>query len=343
MQDTTREPLNFLKVARFLYRWKGTFTLVVILSGILAYVFASPLVTTPLYRSVTKFYPTSAGALSDQVTDPDAVHDEGYLEYGEEKRVEGFLEILKSEELKQLMLKRFDLFDHYEIPPDAAKRYKRFSRTFKSNFTFSKTQYMAIEVSVLDKNPNKAARMANTIVQLADSLQRQLRQERAEEALKVVKANYKANKRRAAQLADSIQTLADKGLVAFEEQSQKLVETFGKARIENQPAVARSIEAKLDVVGRWGPVYHGLINQLNILNERTAILHENYQRIKSDTKSTMKDVFIIDEAKPSADDAKPNKPLIMAIAVIGAFIITALVVRVYERWTTLKAEITGQP
>lgn len=342
MQDESREPLNFLKVIRFLYRWKGTFTTTVILSGILAYLVASPLITTPLYRSATTFYPTSAGALSDQVTDPDAVHDMGYLEYGEEKRVEGFLQILKSEELKALMLKRFNLFDHYDIPPDAPKRYKRFSRTFKSNFSFSKTQFMAIEVSVLDKDPRKAARMANTIVHLADSLQRNLRKERAQEALKVVKADFEDYQRRAAELADSIKRLSDKGLVAFEEQSQKLVETLGKARLQNQGSVVEAIEEKLDVVGRWGPVYNGLINQINMVNERITLLYENYQRIKSDAETDLKDVYVLDVAKPSGDDAKPNKPLIVAIALIGGFIITALGLRAYERWHILKPEITGQ-
>ncbi len=342
MQDQTREPLNFLKVIRFLYRWKVTFFIVVILSGALAYLFASPLVTTPLYRSATTFYPTSKGALSDQVLDPDGVHDEGYLDFGEEPRVESFLEILNSETLKGIMLRRFNLFKHYEIPPSTPNRYKSFSKTFKSNFNFSKTQFMAIEVSVLDKDPQKAARMANTMVQLADSIQGNLRKERAREALKVVKDKYQDQKARASEIADSLKTLSNKGLVAFEEQSERLVETMGKARLQNQGEVVDIIKDKLDIVGKWGPVYHGLISQLNLVNERITILHENYQRIKGDIEADLTKTYILDKAKPTSDDAKPNKPLIVAIVLLGSFIITAIILRIYERWNILKSEITGQ-
>lgn len=342
MQDQSREPLNFLKVVRFLYRWKITFFIVVILSGGLAYLFASPLITTPLYRSATTFYPTSKGALSHQVLDPDGTHEEGYLEFGEEPRVESFLEILKSETLKGIMLRRFDLFEHYDIPPSAPNRYKRFSQTFNSNFEFSKTQFMAIEVSVLDKDPQKAARMANTIVQLADSIQGNLRRERAKDALKVVKDKYQDQKARAAEIADSLQALSKKGLVAFEEQSESLVETLGKARLQDQGKVVDVIKDKLDVVGKWGPVYHGLISQLNLVNERITKLYENYQRIKGDIEADLRETYVLDKAQPTSDDAKPNKPLIVAIALLGSFIITAIVLRIYERWHILKREITGQ-
>lgn len=201
---------------------------------------------------------------------------------------------------------------------------------------------MAIEVSVLDKDPQKAARMANTMVQLADSIQGNLRKERAREALKVVKDKYQDQKARASEIADSLKTLSNKGLVAFEEQSERLVETMGKARLQNQGEVVDIIKDKLDIVGKWGPVYHGLISQLNLVNERITILHENYQRIKGDIEADLTKTYILDKAKPTSDDAKPNKPLIVAIVLLGSFIITAIILRIYERWNILKSEITGQ-
>ena len=341
MQDQNRNPLNFLKVVRFLYRWKITFLIVVLPSAILAYIFASPPFTDPLFRSVSTFYPTSEGALSDQVIQPDGVHDEGYLNFGEEERVEAFLEILNSEKVKGIMLKRFNLFEHYEISKEAANRYKRFSRTFKSNIEVSKTQFQAVQVEVLDEDPQMAADMANTMVQLADSLQNQLRNKRAQETLRIVKDKYQQQQKRVATLADSVKTLADKGLVSFEEQSERLVETLGKAQLENQGEIVRNVEEKLDVVGRYGPVYHGLIEQITYVNERIGVLYETYERIKADAEEKLSNVYIVDKAKPSSDDAKPNKPLIVALVLVGSFIITALLARTYERWSVLKAEITG--
>lgn len=341
MEDQSRNPVNFLKGIRFLYRWKITFLAAVLPSAILAYILASPPFTDPLYRSVTTFYPTSEGALSDQVIHPDGVHEEGYLNFGEEQRVEVFLETLNSEKIKGIMLKQFNLFEHYDIPQDAANRYKRFSRTFKSNVEISKTQFQAVKVEVLDEDPGMAADMANALVQAADSLQNQLRNERAQNTLRIVKDKYQQQQNRVATLADSVKALADKGLVAFEEQSERLVETLGKARLENQGEIVRRLENKLDVVGQYGPVYHGLIEQITYVNERIGILYETYERIKADAEEKLSNVYVIDKAKPSSDDAKPNKPLIVALVLVGSFIITALLARTYERWSVLKAEITG--
>lgn len=341
MQDQNRDPLNFLKVVRFLYRWKITFSIAIIGSAVLAYFFASPPITTPLYRSVSVFYPTSEGALSDQVVQPDAVHDEGYLDFGEEKRVEGFLQVLKSESLKSIMLKRFNLFEHYDIPKSADNRYKRYLKTFRSNVNFSKTQFMAVEVEVFDEDPKHAAKMANTLVDLADSLQASMRKERARKAMQVMYDKYQDQRARFAELSDSAAVLAERGLVAFEGQSERLTETLGKAQLNQQRQLVEELQQQLDVVGRLGPVYHGLVEQMTKVNERTAILYEAYQRIRADVESDLSDVYVLDRARPSDDDAKPNKPLIVVIVVIGSFIVTALLARLYERWSTFKAEITG--
>lgn len=342
MEDQKSNPLNFLKVIRFLYRWKITFSIVVFPSAILAYILASPPFTEPLYRSASVFYPTSEGAFSDQVIQPDAVHDNGYLDVGEEERVERFLQILKSEKLKAMMLRRFNLLKHYEIPKDAENRYKKFAKTYKSNFNFSKTQFRAIEAEVFDKNPEKAARMANAVVNIADSLHTEVKQKRAQEAMAVVKDKFEQQKVRAAELADSIKILAEKGLVAFEDQSRKLVENIGKARLQGQGDLVKDLEKQLDIVGKFGPVYHGLIEQLTYVNEQIAIHYNTYQRIKSDAEERFTDVYVMDKAKPSSDDAKPNKPLIVGIALIASFLITVLVLRSYERWHIFKKEITGQ-
>lgn len=341
MEDQSRNPVNFLKGIRFLYRWKITFLVVVLPSAILAYIFASPPFTDPLFRSVTTFYPTSKGALSDQVIFPNAIHEEGYLNFGDEKRVESFLEILNSEKIKGIMLREFDLFKHYDIPKGIAGRYKRFSKTFKSNVEVSKTQFRAVEVEVLDKDAQMAAEMANRMVQLADSLENRMQSKRARKTMRIVKDKYRQQQQRAATLADSVSILAERGLVAFEEQSERLVESLGEAQLKNQEDLVQEIEQKLDVVGKYGPIYAGLLKQIKFVNDRIAVLYEAYERIKSDAEEQLSNVYIIDKAKPSADDAKPNKLLIVALTLLGSFIITALVVRAYERWSVLKDEITG--
>jgi capsular polysaccharide biosynthesis protein len=49
---------------------------------------------------------------------------------------------------------------------------------YESNITFKRTEYMAVKISVLDKDPQLAADIANTIAALLDSVKNDMQKER---------------------------------------------------------------------------------------------------------------------------------------------------------------------
>jgi capsular polysaccharide biosynthesis protein len=91
------------------------------------------------------------------------------LEFGQEEQAEQLLQILYSYEIKMRIIKKYNLLKHYDI--DSTSKYKmtRLFSQFKNNITFRRNEFMAVEINVLDKDPQYAADIANDIAALVDT------------------------------------------------------------------------------------------------------------------------------------------------------------------------------
>ncbi len=341
MKDYSREPLNFLNVVRFIFRWRYYFIIICLLSAVGAYIFASPLITDPVYKSSTVFYPVTKGAISTEVLRKQSPGEEDYLDFGEEKQVENYLEILRSNKVKNHLLKKFNLMDHYEIDRESEKPYAQFNKKYKNNFSFTKTEFMALEVEVFDKDPEQAAIMANEVVKIVDSLVNELKQKRAREAMKIAKKKYEQQKTRYDEIADSVQKLAKKGLVEFEQQSKELTGALGKAKLEGNTRVLEDLKKQMNTVGKYGPIYYTLIEELIHVTEKIADFHAKYQQIRADATSDISRTYVLDKGQVSKKEAKPKKLFILIITLIGSFLITFVILNMIEKWPYIKETVKG--
>lgn len=340
MEDHRRDSLNFINLIRFIFRWLYYFVGICLASGLLAYILASPLVTEPVYKSSTTFYPTSKGSISTEVLRDFSPGDEDYLDFGEEKQVENYLEILRSNRIKNHLLDKFNLMEHYEIDKDAKKPYVKFQNKYESNFSFTKTEFMALEVEVFDKDPQLAAKMANEVVRVVDSFVNSIKKERAKETMQMVKKKYLQQEKRYDKLADSVQKLGEMGLVQFESQSEALTEALGDAKLKGRTRVIENLEDQLAKVGKYGPIYYTLMEEMVYTKEKISDLHTKYQKIQADAEGDLPKSFILDKAQVNNDEAKPKKLLMLILTLVGAFLVTFVVLSLYEKWPSIREAIS---
>lgn len=332
MKDHSREPLNFLNVIRFIYRWLYYFIGICFSAVVLAYILASPLFTDPVYKSSTSFYPISENSLSTELLRDFSPGDKDYLDYGSEEQVESYLEILRSNRIQNYLLNKFNLMKHYGIDKDGEKPFVKFKNRFKKNFEFRKTQFMALEVRVFDKEPKQAAIMANEVVNALDSFVKETKHERASKTVALVKKKYRQQKKRYNKIADSVQKLSKKGLVQFESQSEALTESLGEAQLSERTSLVNDIKEKLSTVGKYGPIYYSLTEEMVYITEKITNLHTKYQKIQADAEGNLPKLYVLDKAQVNREEAKPKKLLIMVLALIGSFIITFVFLNIYEKW-----------
>jgi deoxyadenosine/deoxycytidine kinase len=100
------------------------------------------------------------------------------MDFGEEEQAEQLVQILQSSRIKDRIIKKYDLLADYEISENDPNKYYKLNKAYYGNFSFNRTRYGSIQIDVLDKDPKKAAAMANDIVDLIDTVKNEMIRER---------------------------------------------------------------------------------------------------------------------------------------------------------------------
>lgn len=303
------------------YIYKRRFPLLVLtLLAAVASVIAS-LMITPRYKSTVVFFPapqTAASRLlyldSPFARDPDL--------FGDEEMVEQMLQVLNSDVIRSKIIEEYDLFQHYGIDPESKFPATSLHKKFRKNISFRKTEYMAVVIEVLDKEPARAASMANDIAALLDSTMFRMQKEKTKKALEVVEKEYFNLLDEIRVIEDSLNFIRSKGVIDYSSQADAYYQAYASALLKNDDQAVRLLEGKLRVISRYGGSYvtlsHMLVNQLNSL----SVLKAKYQEAQVNYNSVMPVKFILDNAYPAEKKTYPMRWLIVIVSTFSVFVLS---------------------
>jgi len=134
---------------------------------------------TPKYKSIVILFPASSNSVSKSLLTEQSGKGQDIMSFGEDEQAEQLLQILNSNKLRERVIKKFNLMQHYDI--DTASPYKNsiLFKEYERNVSFRRTEYMAVQITVYDKDPQIAADMANRIAELLDSTKNDMQRQRA--------------------------------------------------------------------------------------------------------------------------------------------------------------------
>ena len=313
----------------YVYKWRKPLIIVTLLAAVLAGIFSSPAFIKPKYKSTVTVFPTTTNSLSKALL-PQQFSSRGQdiMEFGEEEQAEQLLQILNSDQIRDRIIKKYNLVDHYHI--DTTGKYVRTElyKTFESNIEYRRTEFMSVEINVMDTDPDTAAMIANDISNLLDEVKNRIQRERAEKGLKIIEQEYTTLKSEVKSYEDSLTLLRYKGVHDYEAQSSVFNEQLATAIIENgvnSPAV-KTIEEKLDTLAKYGGTYVSLRDELQFLKEELIKLKTRYDQAKVDVQETLPASFKVNAAYPAEKKSYPTRWLIVALSAIGAFTVTLIVI-----------------
>lgn len=150
-------------------RWKIHLAVIAIVSAGIGVFISSPVVMIPKFKSTALIYPVNI-----------------YV-YSEESTTEQMLQVLNSNDIKEKMLKAFDLAKHYKIDPKDPQFYTSFLGEYDDNVSINKTEYESVEIRVLDKDPQVASNMVDSIISFYDQKIASLHRKKHKEAMEISK------------------------------------------------------------------------------------------------------------------------------------------------------------
>ncbi len=324
-EDPSFDSFDFFS---FLWKYRKPVIIVTVAGMILSVVIS--LIIKPRFAAEVVLYPTASSSVSKTLISTQWTGNRDILSFGEEEETERLLQILQSDKIRNQLVKQFDLYNHYEIKPDAKYRKTLLNNKLKKNVRFRKTEYMAVKIRVMDTDPQIAAEMANTIAALLDSTIAALQKEKARKAFVLVRDEYKTLEKEVEQIKDSLLFLGKLGIYDLSAQSMGLSEAYSEAVRRNDQRAMKKMESQMKVLGEHGARYRTLSERLSYSIDRLSKLRTKYSEAKIDAEQNLPNIYIINTAEVPDKKAAPKRSLIVMAGTLSAFLFAVILLMILE-------------
>ncbi len=312
---------NNINILKLIFKWKIHFIIIVLLSVICAVIFSGSMFITPLFKSNAVAYPANVASYSD------------------ESETEQMLQIFQSRDIKDSVIKKFDLAKHYKIDSNYKYFYTTMLYEYGQNISISKTPYDAVEIEVFDKDPQIASDIANSIIDFYNKKVRRLHNVKSLEVISIYKEQLKNKEKDMDSLKNVLYELGTKyGLYEYETQSEQITKGFlrtitgSNSSQINTKDVMKLKEKMEQKSGELIAVVQHIENESE--NYGTVKLeYEMAQRFYTD-KLTYTNV--ITEPYPADKKAYPIRWLIVVITAIATFFLSLIVIIIIENYQTYR-------
>ncbi|WP_162303672.1 hypothetical protein [Hymenobacter sediminis] len=315
------------------------------------------LILPNIYKSTAVFFPTNP-----QTTDPDRVATEGSkLDLnGRTEDLDRIITIGQSQPVADLIIKRFHLYERYEVgQPGDEKADNEVLREFSSNLDIVHNERDAIELTFQDKDKQFAARIANTLVQVIDSINQRLTLENRRNVLGLYQQNYQflddEFEKTRQQLLGARRRYGIYGIYGMEQQSRYLAREILKVQSELGQALGSGADARRvaglrralrnlthnsgeDNVMNLESFTQGIdsVNLLTLrmtdLQERLIIARGDYETADLAIRGKLSSLYIVQKAYPATKKSKPVRWLIVVGSVFLTLVLSLVVVTLLELW-----------
>lgn len=315
----------------FLYKWRMPLFIIMIAAVAGSWFFTLPWFITPKFKSTVIMFPVSSSSISRSLLDEQSVKGQDITALGEDDQAEQLLQILHSNKIRDQIVNQFNLMNHYGIDSSSKVKYSRLFKEYEENISFRRTEFMAVQITVYDTDPQLAADIANTIAALVDSVKNNMLRQRSVKGYQVVKAEYEAMKAEKDKIVDSLVKLGSLGVNDVENQSQVMNQQFAIALMNGNRTAQAALQKKLDILGQYGGIYMALKNALEFKTEQLILLETKYKQAKVDAEESLPQKFIVSDAFKAEKKSYPIRWLIILVTTFSALFMALIFIIVREK------------
>lgn len=289
-----------------LAHWK-TLGIVIVLGAVVGAVISLPIFMKPKYQSVAVVYPVNT------------------VLYSDESETEQLLQVFESSSVRDSIIEKFDLYEHYGIERGAPmSRYYLLSE-FNERFSFKKTLYESVRLEVLDEDPEMARDMADEMLHQVNSKFNQLANVRGAN----LSNSYKKQMDHQAAVLDSIENMIsllskENGLLEYEAQSRELMRGMIDASKGTNNELKDQMKAWMSKAQEAGSTVRMLQRVSEFTAEERSIVERGYLFWREFAFRDVNYIDIIVAPEVSDKKAWPVRWLIVVLSV-GAALLMGIV------------------
>lgn len=287
------------------------------------------LLLTPKFKSTAIVFPaaTSTVSFSEQRNAKAAAMD-----FGEEEQAEQLVQILASSRIRNRIVAQFDLMKHYNIDPNDPNKQFKLGKAYDDHIQFTRTRYGSIQIDVWDKDAEKAAVMANKIVDLIDTVKNEMVRERTIPAFEINKRKKDQLEAEKRALQAKLDSLSAMGVVPIEGRAN-LFQAYNESKNAEDRAYYKE---RIEINSLYGATYDGLQTQRDERIIKLTKFEDSYEQSESDANTDFNHKFVVEPAVVADKKDKPKRMIIVLLATIGAFVFMVFALLIRDRIKELR-------
>lgn len=289
-----------------------------IMAGAFAVVFSGETFIEPKYKSTAYVYPVNI------------------IPYSMETPTEQLLQLFQSSDVRNMMVKRFRLPDHYEIDTNSSSGKTNLYIKYDENVTVRKTEFETVKIDILDKDPDKASEMVAELIHFVDLKARAVQREKTAEVVQIYADQLKLKK---SQL-DSIDVLLSNlrvryGLLDYKTQTKEVTKSYLKLASDNSPVSQyRGVDSMYRHLQYKGGDLISLSSQYKSLLDDYNTIKTNYDQAVSDMTKELTYTNVMANPYPADSKSYPIRWVIVLIAMLSTALLVFIAFIIIHRRQT---------
>ena len=307
--------LSISSLLTFIWKYRKHLLIIGGVAAVASAIFSGPTFITPKYKAQVVFYPTTINSIGNAMFTDLNKREADPLAFGEEEEAENALQLLNSSALQERIIRNYDLMAHYDIDPSGRSPRTNLYDKMAKNINYRRTKHLAVEITVLDESPEKAAEIANGIANIYDTVKTEIQHQVALEALQIVKEQFESKETEVWGIRTKLKELADSGVTNYEEQSRAINEEIYKTSVASKK---RQLKAELARLSRHAGEFTYLNETLILELESLSQLRKRYEKAQVDVQKTLPQKFILTSASVPEKKSFPIRSMIVILVSLSA-------------------------
>ena len=331
MEEQPHNNYSSKYLCKLLVEYRKPILIILAVAALCAVIFSSSFFITPLYKSTTIIYPTSSNSISKVLISTTYQSDKDVMNFGEDEQTEQMLQVLNSNRVRDKVISRFNLMEHYNIKPDSKYPFTKLNKLYDTRIKFRRTEYNAVKITVMDSDAALSARIANEIAEIFDSTMNQMQKEVAIEAFRIVEQEYGTLVAEMNQLEDSLNTLRKLGVFDYESQvemlSRQMAVELGKGNTQG----VKNIQEQLDILAEYGGASYAINERLDNDRLQLSLVKSKYEEAKVDATEFIPHKFVVTSAFQAERKSYPVRWIIVVVTLLSTFLLLIFCLVFYDR------------
>jgi uncharacterized protein involved in exopolysaccharide biosynthesis len=287
-------------------KWRWHLIAIAIISGLAATVFSSSAFIEPKFKSTAVVYPVNI------------------IPYSNESATEQLLQLFQSADVKNKLIEKFDLANHYGIGDNSKEPNSKLILEFNDNVSISKTEFESVNIEILDKDPVKACAMVNEIIIETNLKLRQLQREKSQEMHAMYAQQIEIKKNEIDTLKSQISKLRlDNNFIDIGSQAREVTRGLINAKGGESSRLSNKIQ-------EVGAEYTALNVKLDAALAYYTKIKSNYDDITGDLNKELTYTNVV--TKPYVADSKsyPIRWIIVLSSVLASLFLGFIIISISE-------------